>query len=94
MNMALITAGSIFSWLLMVAGVWMVVSLIMFVFSMGQFSPLDGARFQNYYWKWSILIAVYLSIPFIGWLAGAIHLKSSFSKWLNEKPANQNYNQN
>ena len=66
-------------WLLGVFAVWLLISGIMFVFSMGQFSPLEGAAYNKQYWKWSILLSILTMIPFIGWIIGYSMVSSALS---------------
>lgn len=54
--------------------VWLIISAIMFVFSMGTCSPLQGAPHRKMYWKWSILLTIYICMPVVGWIAGFIHI--------------------
>lgn len=71
-------------WPLTVFFTWIGVSFVMFVFSMGQLSALEGAAFQKQYWKWSILSSIYLTIPVIGWLIGFMHVSYSWNKMSNK----------
>lgn len=59
---------------------WVILSMIMFVFSMGQFSCLEGAAYRKQYWKWSILLSIYITIPVIGWLIGMMHVSYAWNK--------------
>lgn len=67
-------------WPITVFITWIILSAIMFVFSMGQFSPLEGATYRKQYYKWSILLSIYLTIPVIGWFIGFIHVKYAWKK--------------
>lgn len=64
---------------------WIGLSAIMFVFSMGQFSALEGATFKKQYWKWSILLSIYITIPIIGWIVGMLHVSYAWNKMTTEK---------
>lgn len=64
----------IFLWLASAFSVWLVITLIMFLFTMGAMSPIDGAPYRKQYWKYSLLGTFYVTVPIIGWIVGAIHM--------------------
>ena len=75
-------------WPVTVFFTWIGLSVVMFVFSMGQFSALEGATFRKQYWKWSILLSIYITIPVIGWIVGLMHVSHAWNNF--GKPTNTN----
>lgn len=65
-------------WLITALITWFGLSAIMFVFSMGNFSSIGPYKKQ--YWKWSILLSIYITIPVIGWLIGIMHVSYAWNK--------------
>ena len=76
----------IFGWLLSVFATWILISIFMFLFTMGSMSPLDNAPMKKDYWKWSILLSIYFNVPIIGWIFGFFHVKYALEE--NKKTSN------
>lgn len=84
-HMFLFSALSAFVWLGSVMFTWFILSLGMFIFSMGHMSWIKGSRFHSSYWKWSILGAFYLNVPILGWGLGVWHLTHCVKKSFHQK---------
>ena len=67
-------------WVMGVFACWLLISGIMFVFSMGQLSALEGAGYNKQYWKWSILLSILTMIPFLGWIIGYSMLSAELKR--------------
>lgn len=86
MNMAhLLTIGGSIAWFISALGTWMTLSLAMIVLSLGQLAPFKFSKHRRAYWKWSLLVTFYLTVPVVGWIAGFIHLAYAANRHMEEK---------
>ena len=78
---------AIIGWLFTTFLVWIMISMVMFVFSMGTVSSIGPEK--KLYWKWSILLSIYATIPFIGWIVGFMHVSYAWNKTKKENEKNR-----
>ncbi len=53
--------------------VWIIVSTMMFIMTLGAVSVLNPSG-RKTFWKWSLLLTFYIGVPIIGWMIGLVHL--------------------
>ncbi len=82
---------AIIGWLFTTFLVWLGISAVMFVFSMGTFSSIGPHK--KSYWKWSILLSIYATIPIVGWIVGFMHVSYAWNKMGKEVEKNRQVQQ-
>jgi hypothetical protein len=86
MNMAhLLTIGGAIVWSISALCTWLTLSLAMIVLSLGELAPFKSSKYRRSYWKWSLLLTFYFTVPVIGWVAGFIHLAYAANRYMEAK---------
>jgi hypothetical protein len=86
MNMAhFLTIGGTILWMVSALGTWLTLSIAMIALSLGALGPFKSSKYRGPYWKWSLLLTFYFTVPVIGWVAGFIHLAYAANRYMEEK---------